>query len=323
MSSTKEQCIVNVKGMSVSIHNIRRRTVMIHRVPTIIAVVALGIAALGPHPAAASAPKFDPPKQYYLALGDSLAFGYQQAKIDEQLAKSGTVDPAAFTTGYVNDFDQMLSSIRPGIHTVNYGCPGENSTEFLSSPGCPTYPFPLHDGYTASQMGAALAFVRAHPGQVSPITLDIGTNDVGNLVNHCGGYTTASLPCIYAALPGVLDQVGKNLNQIVGTLQEAAPSSEIIVMEYYNPIAVIPSLTSASNAVAGELNGVIAAAALAHRARVADAFTPFNLASHEPQTLCTLTLMCSPQPDIHASDAGYLVIAQQFWTASDYARLSG
>jgi hypothetical protein len=176
-------------------------------------------------------------------------------------------------------------------------------------------------------MGAALAFVRAHPAQVSPITLDIGTNDVETMVQQCGGYSTASLPCISARLPDVLAQVAKNLNQIVGALREVAPSSEIILMEYYNPIAVIPSLTVASNAVVGELNSLIAEVALAQQARVADAFTPFNLASQNPllelQTLCALTLMCSSQPDIHASDAGYLVIAQQFWAASDYARLLG
>ena len=296
---------------------------MIRRVLSIVAVATLGIVTLRPYAANASTSQFNPPKQYYLALGDSLAFGYQQFKLNQQLAQSGTVNPTAFTTGYVDDFGRMLRTIQPGIQTVNYGCPGETSTQFLSSAGCPTYPFSLHDSYTSSQMDAALAFLRAHPGQVSPITLDIGTNDIGNVVSQCGGYSAADLPCIFAALPGVLNQVGENLTRILGALREASPSSEIIVMQYYNPIAVIPSLTTASNGAAYELNSVIAGAAGANQARLADAFTPFNLAPQEPQTLCVLTLMCTAQPDIHASDAGYLVIAQQFWSASDYARLSG
>jgi hypothetical protein len=54
---------------------------------------------------------------------------------------------------------------------------------------------------------------------------------------------------------------------------------------------------------------------------LADAFTPFNLASAEPATLCALTLFCTSLNDIHASDDGYLVIAQQFWSASGYGRL--
>ncbi|HEX8918174.1 MAG TPA: SGNH/GDSL hydrolase family protein [Chloroflexota bacterium] len=296
---------------------------MLRRVLSIVAVMALGVVSLRPNSADASAPQFNPPKQYYLALGDSLAFGYQQVKVDQQLAQSGTVNPAAFTTGYVDDFAQMLGVIQPYIQTVNYGCPGETSTEFLSSAGCPTYPFSLHNGFATSQRDAALAFLQAHPGQVSPITLDIGTNDIVNVVAQCGGYSASNLPCIYATLPGVLDQIAVNLNQILSELRTASPSSEIIVMQYYNPIAVIPSLTTASNSVVNALNSVIAAAATANRARLADAFQPFNLAPQEPQTLCVLTLMCTAHPDIHASDAGYLVIAQQFWSASDYAQISG
>ena len=302
-------------------HSTARSHVITRRVATIVAVFALVIVEVGAHPVSAAAPQFDPPKRYYLALGDSLAFGYQQAKIDQPLAQTGTVDPAAFTTGYVDDLAQMLGAIRPGIETVNYGCPGETSTQFLSSSGCPTYPFPLHDGYATSQLDAALAFLRAHPGQVGPITLDIGTNDVGVVVSQCGGYATTSLPCIDERLPGVLAQIATNLDRIVGALRAAAPSSEILVLEYYNPAAVIPALVGPSDAIVGALNQAIAGAALPYGARLADAFAPFNLAPQEPQTLCVLTLMCSAHPDIHASDAGYLVISQQFWAASGYAQL--
>src|SRR5262249_11314146 len=40
-------------------------------------------------------PTVVPPKAYYLALGDSVAYGYQQAKVDAGLP------PSAFDTGYV------------------------------------------------------------------------------------------------------------------------------------------------------------------------------------------------------------------------------
>lgn len=291
---------------------------MTGRMLTIFMIVVLGVATLGPKGVEASSAQFNPPKQYYLALGDSLAFGYQQAKF-VQLAQHPPVDPAAFSTGYVDDFTQMLRMIQPTIQTVNYGCPGETTTRFLSSAGCPTYPFALHNGYTTSQMDAALAFLRTHPGQVSPITLDIGSDDVIGLLEGCA---TQSNPqsCIDSVLPGALNQVATNLNSILSELRAASPSSEIIVMEYYNPLAVTP-LADASNAVAVQLNNVIADDAQAHDARVADTFTPFNLASPQPQTLCALTLMCSDS-DIHASNAGYQVIAQQFWAASGYARLS-
>lgn len=292
---------------------------MICRPLTIIAVAALGFIAWAPHPAAASSRANSSPQQYYLALGDSLAFGFQLAKFDAQLGQYGTVSPTAFTTGYVDDFAQRISSIQPTIQTMNYGCPGETSAQFLAAAGCPTYPFPLHAGYAGSQMASALAFLHAHPGQVSPITLDIGTNDVEDMVQQCGGYTTASLPCVFAALPGVLVQVSQHLNQIVGELRAAAPSSRIIVMQYYNPIAVNTSLALPSDVIVQALNVVIAEAAGAHGARLADTFQPFNLGP-QPQTLCALTLICTPLQDIHPSDAGYQVIAQQFWSASGYVR---
>jgi hypothetical protein len=40
------------------------------------------------------------------------------------------------------------------------------------------------------------------------------------------------------------------------------------------------------------------------------------VAPPQPATLCALTLFCTALHDIHASDAGYAVIAQQFWLAS-------
>jgi hypothetical protein len=39
-------------------------------------------------------PRFNPPKQHYLALGDSLAFGSQQAKFNANLP---SVPPSALT----------------------------------------------------------------------------------------------------------------------------------------------------------------------------------------------------------------------------------
>ena len=42
-----------------------------------------------------------------------------------------------------------------------------------------------------------------------------------------------------------------------------------------------------------------------------------------PGAICRLTLYCTPEQDIHASDAGYAAIADAFWTASGYGQLAG
>jgi lysophospholipase L1-like esterase len=279
----------------------------IHPLPALLSLL-LALAPLSIHPAAAAgAPRFNPPKQFYLALGDSLAFGYQQWKDEAGLP------PSAFNTGYVDDFAQMLAGVRPDIQTVNYACSGETTTSFMQG-GC-QHPDKRHSLYPGSQLAAALTFLDAHRGQVSPITIDLGADDVLSLVGICGGLTNVA--CLAAG-----EQLAiANLAQILRDLRQAAPSSEIIVLQYYNPFAVLNATTDFLNALTIEANSGIAAAAGGQRDRVADAFTPFNLTSPEPQTLCALTFVCTPLQDIHPSDAGYGVIAQQFWEASGYDRL--
>src|SRR5215472_998886 len=51
--------------------------------PLALLVALLGLLATGV-PAQAAGPGFNPPKQYYLALGDSVTYGYQQVKFDSE-----------------------------------------------------------------------------------------------------------------------------------------------------------------------------------------------------------------------------------------------
>jgi len=70
-------------------------------------------------------PVFNPPKRYYLALGDSIAYGFQSFKF------AANLPPAAYNTGYVDVFGARLRQIWPGITTVNFGCPGESTETFV------------------------------------------------------------------------------------------------------------------------------------------------------------------------------------------------
>lgn len=290
---------------------------MLRRLLATLAAVAIATAFTVPSVTARAdtGTGFAPPGQYYLALGDSLSFGYQASKLQSLVKSTGTADPTAFNTGYVDDFARMLRTIRPGIQTVNYGCPGETTSSFLVA--CTSYPFALHNAYSGSQMGAALSFLQAHPGQVNPITVDLGANDIEHLIVGCNGFS--NLGCVAQGLPATFKTITTNMTQILGALRQAAPNAEIIVMQLYNPYAALDPTT---NNFAVSLNNVLASVAGSFNARLADAFTPFNLASPQPQTICTLTFFCGPLQDIHASDAGYLVIAKQFWEASGYDSLT-
>lgn len=271
-----------------------------------IAIVAAVAALLvGTTSVSASSEHNNSPQHYYLALGDSLAYGYQDAMFRAEAA-AGDIDPATFP-GYAGDFAGMLREIRHNVRLVNYGCPGETTASYFV--GC-TFSavghFPLHNTYSGSQEAAALAFLRAHRGQVSPITLDNGANDV--------------TPCMSSpdptCFPNAIAAVGANLDRALAELRAAAPNAEIIVMKYYDPFAFAAPSTIG---ITLQLNLAIANAAAAHGARLADALTPFNLAPPQPATLCGLGPFC-PLTDIHPSDAGYDVIAQQFWTASGFGR---
>jgi hypothetical protein len=104
------------------------------------------------------------PKRYYLALGDSIAYGFQP--------KANATRASAFR-GYVEVFAARLRKLSPQIEVVNYGCPGESSVTFALG-RCPTLPgVKLHNRYRGPQLKAAVSFLRAHSGQVSPITLTL------------------------------------------------------------------------------------------------------------------------------------------------------
>ena len=67
------------------------------------------------------------PRSYYLALGDSMTYGFQPDK-----ANAGA-PPSAFDTGYVNVFAARLRKLSPKIHVVNYGCPQRRERQPLLS----------------------------------------------------------------------------------------------------------------------------------------------------------------------------------------------
>jgi lysophospholipase L1-like esterase len=263
----------------------------------------------------ATAAEFNPPKHYYLALGDSLAFGAQLGKFFEELA-AGTYDPATFKTGYVDDFAARLKSIDPRLQAVNLSCPAETTASFSGT--CPfrALGLSLHADYPGSQESAALTFLRDHRGQVGPITIDLGLNDA---LLPCTGPTFAvDVACIHTTMPRALQSVGANLPAILARLHAASPSSEVIVMTYFNPFFVEDPST---DGLIRAMDTAITAIAAAQHARVADTFLPFNSTGDETSTLCALTLMCSPAVDYHASDAGYEVMANWLWAASGFTRL--
>jgi lysophospholipase L1-like esterase len=185
---------------------------------TLIVAVAAAAAGLTSPPAAASLQRIpeSPQWRYYLALGDSLTFGIQPAKVDAGLPPSG------FDTGFVDVFERRLRTLTPTLQVVNYGCPGESTKTFVAG-GCPWLAGgrPLHNGFHGAQLDAALAFLSAHPGEVSPITLNLGGADADAFSAACN----YSFACARARGPRAMRQIASRLESILRRLRAAAPKA--------------------------------------------------------------------------------------------------
>jgi lysophospholipase L1-like esterase len=172
-----------------------------------VALVALSVTMFAP--AAANA---TPTTTTYLALGDSITFGYTEEKFNINYPNES---PSYFEEGFDNFFNKDLKKaeeVGKGSTIVNDACPGETSngligeneaiggkksTEPIGSKGLGDYHpcayhfldgFPLHNSLgSLSQLEGALSILKegkpAH--EVKAITLGIGSNDELAAVAQC------------------------------------------------------------------------------------------------------------------------------------------
>lgn len=246
----------------------------------------------------AQRPVYQPPKAYYLALGDSMAYGIQPGKGSR---------PSTFDDGYVDVFAARLRKLAPKIRVVNYGCPGETTVTFAKG-GCDWLAegMKLHDSFSGAQLAAAISFLRAHRGEVSPITLTLWGNDLAPL--SAKGKQAPKLIASFAA----------RFDPILKQLRAAAPTAEIIVSGAWNPEANALAQTTPGYR---SVDAAIRRSAAKARARVANMFAAYNAGGIPAQQarLCKLTYICKAG-DPHPNDAGYRRMADAFWAASGYPR---
>jgi lysophospholipase L1-like esterase len=250
------------------------------------------------------------PKQHYLALGDSLAYGFQPCLLTSPPTCSNT-------EGYVYDLFTTLKS--EGTKDVtDLGCPSETSTTFITGVDSKCF------NSASSQLATAVTFLQAHPGKVSPVTLDIGASDfVPNdfIVSPTGCTVSSTFSTDLATLDA-------NLKFILLQLKDAMTvdgrvTGSIVMMNYYDPLQnvcqtspqFIQDFQTFNTDLASDASGF---------ATIVDVFTAFGSAN-TPYTanlkLCALTwftLGCPNIPqtnDIHPNNTGYSVIASTFAAA--------
>jgi lysophospholipase L1-like esterase len=202
----------------------------------------------------------------YLALGDSVPFGY----IDDN--PGGYQDEDAFV-GY----PELIGEDR-GLDVVNAACPGETTTSFVDltavSFGCTNVrgqepgfrdAFPLHVDYDGTQLEEALQVLQ-ETDDVELVTLQIGAND-GFLCRTGGECSTAE------GLQALTGRVEENVGGILSALRdEGRYDGQIVVVGYYSLDYGDPVSIAASQG----LNQALSAAAEANDADFADSTTLFR-----------------------------------------------
>lgn len=243
----------------------------------------------------------------YLALGDSIAFGFNPQVQPWNLNRY---------VGY-----PLLLSKALHLDLTNASCPGETSGTFAGT--SPTY-LPGFDcsvfsqnnqlfvSYKGgSQLSYAIKYLQTHQ-KTALVTINIGGNDLGVLQDSCAGDPT----CEIAGLPNTLAGVGQNLDLIFSDLRGTGYNGPIVALNYYAFNYSDPIQVGAFTA----LNNTIASAAAPYQVAVADAYGAFLIASADKlgDACAAGLLLQDPKTNTcgtHPSYAGQALLAATIFKA--------
>jgi lysophospholipase L1-like esterase len=243
----------------------------------------------------------------YLALGDSVAFGY----ITHDLP--AYVNAANFV-GYPEDAGNGLH-----LDVANAACAGETSQGFLNltapDNGCRTFRahFPLHVTYSGTQMDYATSYL-THHDDTKLVTLQIGANDGFLLIDHCAGLNPPDPNCVPNGLPGLAQLIATNVHTILSKVRATGYEGVLMIVNYYSLNYADPTNTGFSIV----LNNALKAGAAGEHAVIADVFTAFKNATNTTQAggnTCKAGLLNGDPAnnaacDVHPSVTGQQLLAR-------------
>lgn len=177
----------------------------------------------------------------YLALGDSLAFGFNPL-----------IQPK--TGGYIG-YPNIVAGVL-GLSLSNASCPGETTTTFTTNTIPPLPPTDFFPGFycipsqdqvfvpfnssevqihfdvpydgAQNQLQYAVAFLKTNPS-TKLVTINIGLNDIGLLQISCKG----DIMCEQNGLPGTLQTIANNLGTIFASLRGTGYKGAVIVIDAF------------------------------------------------------------------------------------------
>lgn len=242
----------------------------------------------------------------YLALGDSVTFGYRESNTTPP---PNYLDAPSFI-GYPKDVGLALR-----LQVANAACPGETSlsltTKGVQSNGCENVPgggsgyrsaFPLHVSYKGTQLAYANAYLKSHRG-TQLVSLMIGANDA-----FLCQETTAD-QCA-SELPTVLKSISTNVAHVLSSIRNRDHyRGQIVIVNYYS----LNYSIAADNVGSQTLNTTVDKAAKPYKVQIADGYGAFKAAALQSGgDTCKaglLTQLTSTGCGVHPSIAGQALLA--------------
>jgi lysophospholipase L1-like esterase len=260
--------------------------------------------ALAPSAANAAAPLPVTPGSGYLALGDSVTFGYMESGV----VPAPNYKNAASFLGYPEQLGAELH-----LRVANAACPGETSASLVNakapSNGCENAyrsAYPLHVKYKGSQLAYALTYLDSHPN-TRLVSLMIGANDYFLCVKQTAdGCASAS------EQKALTKSIIKNVKTILSDVRNKAHyTGQLAIVNYYS----LNYASAATNALSLDFNKAEDSAARPFHVEIADGYGEFETQSNRfagnPCTAGLLTELGTPGTcGIHPSYAGQALLAQ-------------
>jgi GDSL-like Lipase/Acylhydrolase family len=275
----------------------------------LVVVLALGAAT-------ASAKQTRNARQYFISLGDSYAVGYQSNVGHTTL------------NGPANQLVKLARKRGYRFKLVNFGCGGATTTSMLTQLDCPKAGrMPGAAGYPGeTQVQAAVAFIKHHPGKVGLVTISIGGNDVDVCLANADplGCVRQNMPKAVANLTKIVKRVraagGKHMQIIGSTYPDVALGAWVLPNVFGDNrfSLATESLTAFRQVINPGLKKAYRSggAAFVDVTAATGAYGPF-VTTNDPTygvipvpvaTVCRLTFFCT-RVDIHMTTPGYGIIA--------------
>lgn len=238
----------------------------------------------------------------YLALGDSIGWGFQPNDYSPSYGDKGYVKRVA---DYLKQFNR---GARPKL--LNGSVPAETSSSFFdtSSEGRLLNFNYWGNSLSQSQWSASKIASELSAGRsFMAVTYALGANDLLNLMSS--DFLSKPYEEQQAAVDAAISAAAAKIDAAVSALRQKLADAPIYIPGYYNPYSYDPN--SSINRIAqygmDRLNTVLAVTAFRYQATFVDIASAF--VGNE------LSLTWIGEGDVHPRDAGYVVIANRLNSA--------